>query len=148
MVCFEQLTGNVVLRLQHWQQSRSVTLAHLCDVLYKTKNLFQDSKSIHIYPYLQWCSSTMHAEKRSFTDSIKIIIEGNKYWFYEMVRKYFETSDTSLKRLIRSYLMLVRLQQNWNYMNFRTCMWKKHLRTTTDAVVPTNLLNWMTDFIF
>lgn len=89
----------------------------------------------------------MHAEKRCFTDSNKIILKGNKYWFYEMVRKYFETSDTSLKRLIRKFVN-GGLQQNWNYMNFRTCMWKKHLRTITDAVVPTNLLNWMTDFIF
>lgn len=72
-------------------------LANLSDVLYKTQNLFEDSKNIHIYPYLQWCSSTMHAEKRCFTDSNKIIIEGNKYWFYETVRKYFEASDPALR---------------------------------------------------
>ena len=39
----------------------------------------------------------MNAEKRCFTDSNKIIVKGSKYWFYEMVRKYFETSDTSLR---------------------------------------------------
>ena len=67
MLCFDYSIDN----------SPEGLLENLSDVLYKTQNLFEDSKNIHIYPYLQWCSSTMHAEKRCFTDSNKIIIKGN-----------------------------------------------------------------------